>query len=253
MQGSESVEKLGASLQWLAVKALPKTTGSEFDRLLRGRFFQALHTKWQRKLGAPKPGESFNDLYDRARTLERHDKQFLTAAAGKPIERTAHSRSQQSHKTPASEPGPVVTQNSSVDHKSSQDSKDRDYGSRRRQGKRPYCVNCDLVGHHTHDCRSRSKKGAEAKGNSTSAALTAESSLEKFTDQQLEECLASRRKTQETTLMTDAAKEEAKVDTLTADSPVSSAVGPTPHLCVEVEGISVTALVDSGSQSTITS
>ena len=53
--------------------------------------------------------------------------------------------------------------------------------------------------------------------------------------------------------MADAAKEKAKVDTLTADLPVSTAVGPTPHLCVEVEGVLVTALVDSGSQSTIIS
>ena len=51
--------------------------------------------------------------------------------------------------------------------------------------------------------------------------------------------------------MADAAKEEAKVDTMTADLPVSPTVGPTPHLCVEVEGVSVIALVDSGSQSTI--
>ena len=71
MQGTESVEKLGLSLQKLARKAFPSTTGKEFDRLLKGRFFQALHTKWQRKLGAPKPGELFSELYDRARTSDR--------------------------------------------------------------------------------------------------------------------------------------------------------------------------------------
>jgi len=44
--------------------------------MLKGRFYQALLPKWQRKLGAPKATETFDDLYARARTLERHDQQF---------------------------------------------------------------------------------------------------------------------------------------------------------------------------------
>ena len=83
IQGSESIEKLGISLQKLGRKAFPSINGKEYDRLLKGRFFQALHTKWQRKLGAPKPNETFSELYDRARTLERHDKQFTESAAGR--------------------------------------------------------------------------------------------------------------------------------------------------------------------------
>lgn len=39
-------------------------------------FFQALLPKWQRKFGAPKVGETFKELYDRARTCERHDQQL---------------------------------------------------------------------------------------------------------------------------------------------------------------------------------
>ena len=62
----ESVEQLGLELQRLGRRAFPSTEGPEFDRLLKGRFFQALHTKWQWKLGAPKPSESFSELYDRA-------------------------------------------------------------------------------------------------------------------------------------------------------------------------------------------
>ena len=50
--------------------------GKELDRLLKGRFFQALNVKWQRKLGAPKPDESFYALYDRARALESREKQY---------------------------------------------------------------------------------------------------------------------------------------------------------------------------------
>ena len=34
--------------------------------------------KW---LGAPKSSDSFSDIYDRARTLERHEKQFADSAA----------------------------------------------------------------------------------------------------------------------------------------------------------------------------
>ena len=62
----ESVKLLGLELQRLGRRAFPSTEGPEFDRLLKGRFFQALHTKWQWKLGAPKPSESFSELYDRA-------------------------------------------------------------------------------------------------------------------------------------------------------------------------------------------
>ena len=36
--------------------------------------------KWQRKLGAPKPDESFHDLLARARMLEEHEKQFSASA-----------------------------------------------------------------------------------------------------------------------------------------------------------------------------
>ena len=79
----ESVEQLGIALQSLARKGFPQSKGREFDRLLKGRFFQALHTKWQRKLGAPKTEESFNELYDRARTLERHEQQYIATAASR--------------------------------------------------------------------------------------------------------------------------------------------------------------------------
>jgi len=74
MQTSEMIEELGLELQTLANKAFPSTPAKDFDRILKGRFFQALHVQWQRKLGAPKPNESFKELYDRARILEQHEK-----------------------------------------------------------------------------------------------------------------------------------------------------------------------------------
>ncbi len=67
-QKNQSVEKFGLELMTLGKKALETT---ELDNLLKGRFFQALLPKWQRKLGAPRLGESFNALYERARTTEQ--------------------------------------------------------------------------------------------------------------------------------------------------------------------------------------
>ena len=76
MQDQQSVEELGVQLQKLERKAFLGSGPREFDRMLKGHFYQALLPKWQRKLGAPKPTEFFEELYARARTLERHDQQF---------------------------------------------------------------------------------------------------------------------------------------------------------------------------------
>ena len=57
-QGNETIEQLGLGIQQLGRKAFPSITGKEFDRLLKGRFYQALLVKWQRKLGPPKADES---------------------------------------------------------------------------------------------------------------------------------------------------------------------------------------------------
>ena len=73
VQRDQSVEQLGLEMQRLAKRALPGLTGKDLDRLLKGRFFQALLPKWQRKLGAPRTNESFDELFNRARTTERHE------------------------------------------------------------------------------------------------------------------------------------------------------------------------------------
>ena len=80
MQEQQSVEQLGIELQALARRAFPESSPKEFERLVKGRFFQALLSKWQRKLGALRATESFTNLYDRARTLERHGKQLNASA-----------------------------------------------------------------------------------------------------------------------------------------------------------------------------
>ena len=70
VQGSQSVEELVLELQHVAKRAFPT---KDLDRLLKGRYFQALGTRWQRKLGAPKPDESFDELFNRARVVERRE------------------------------------------------------------------------------------------------------------------------------------------------------------------------------------
>ena len=69
MQDSETIEQLEINFQSLARRAFPELRGGKkLDCLLKGQFFQALITKWQLKLGAPKPEETFLELYDRKTT-----------------------------------------------------------------------------------------------------------------------------------------------------------------------------------------
>ena len=62
-------------------RAFPSMMEKEFDRLLKGRFFQALMVKWQRNLEAPKPGETFLELYSRTLMLEQVEKQYAAIAS----------------------------------------------------------------------------------------------------------------------------------------------------------------------------
>ena len=70
-------------LQKLARKAFPSMEGRVFDRMLKGRFYQALHPRWQRKLSAPKPEETFGQLFERARMLEQNERQFTASTASR--------------------------------------------------------------------------------------------------------------------------------------------------------------------------
>ena len=75
-QKDDCVEELGIKLQAAARKAFPSLMDKEQDRLMKCRFFQSLLPKWRRKLGAPKTGELFKDLFNRVRTAEKHDQQY---------------------------------------------------------------------------------------------------------------------------------------------------------------------------------
>ena len=85
---------MGLTLQTLERRAFSSVGAKEFDRLLKGRFYQALLPKWQRKLGAPKLEESFTEFYDRACMLEQHEKQYQASAqAQRPDNKEARSDS----------------------------------------------------------------------------------------------------------------------------------------------------------------
>ena len=79
-QGDDLIEQLGLDLQTLGRRAFPSFGAVEFDHMPKGRFYQALLPKWQRKLGALKLEDSFTELYNRASMLEQHEKQYQASA-----------------------------------------------------------------------------------------------------------------------------------------------------------------------------
>ena len=184
--------------------------------------------KWQHKLGAPKPKESFEQLYDRARTLERHDQQYNQSAAerndskGTKKEKTVRSKPESEPKTsPSEKEPPKINQNRIV------------------------CYTCGGSGHMARECR-KPKKKPEATGRSGKPNVL--TTVADMTDSQLEQELASRK----------LAKEEEQLKLASASAPVSTvnavkeAVGPTLTIELKV-GVNVTAIVDTASNSTIIS
>ena len=75
MQDKESVEELGLDLQRLARKAYPGMGKTEFDRMLKGKFYQSLNGRgsW----GFPNWMNLLRPcMNDQARMLEMHDQQY---------------------------------------------------------------------------------------------------------------------------------------------------------------------------------
>jgi len=146
-QTDESVEKLGLQLMTLAKKAFPSLGTEELDRLLKGRFFQALLPKWQRKLGAPKVTESFNELYERARTCERHEQQYRANTRTKDVSKGKEKTSESGNSKD------MFGDPESSDH----------VRSRRRSTIK--CFHCGEMGHVKRNCPSRVDR-SEALGKS---------------------------------------------------------------------------------------
>ena len=128
---------------------------------MKGRFFQALLPKWQRKLGAPKTGESFDELFHRARTMECREQQYNIIAderkgkdrSRKPDSETSHSKVGDSHsKMPSEDSNNYI-------HKPAGDRPASRPGQQHIQ-----CRACNKYGHIARNCRQRRRQGAESPG-----------------------------------------------------------------------------------------
>ena len=254
MQDSgEYVEKLGICLQKLAGKAFPQITGKEFDRLLRGRFFQALLPKWQRKLGVPKLGESFSELYNKARTLEHHEKQFSeVAVSARKSNVSVDKKKETSH-------SPTVSVVNEEQSRTTRRTGNSIISHKRYQKASVQCFQCKKLGHYARECPlNNSKMEAHGQSSAKSAVLTAtpvetESALSSLSIEQLEEQLAQQKLSTEVSQMQSASTDSAVVRIVESKPTLDNVVGPTPHLELSVGDVNVSALVDSVSQSTIIS
>ena len=243
MQGTETIKQLGITIQRLGRKAFPSTTGKEFDRLLKGRFYQALYVKWQRKLGPPKASESFYELYDRARALEEQEKQY---AASSVIHQSDNSRRSDYSKMSTGSQPPAGTLPPSTPTTQAT-VRSEEIGSRQLARR---CHHCKETGHLRRDCPRRQ----EALGRSSTNTVTAQQNparVEDLTEQELERLLAERRLQRERGSVTN--PEVSHANTITATAAHAKAVGAALETDVSIEGVSVRCLIDTGAQSTIIS
>ena len=263
MQEQQTVEQLGIELQRLGRKAFPNANSKEFDRMLKGRFFQALHPKWQRKVGAPKTGETFNELYDRARTVGRQEKQISASAAARgdtkaPTDKSHARQHQIANKQTTRQDAPQNATNnkSSKPRPTAQTQASKHPVQSESEQYRRGCWLCGNPNHLARNCTKQPR--AEASGSSGQVSRTAQLTaavqypeVEDLTEEQLQTLLNQRRLTKEKQLLMET---QSSVDTITAKpTQVGDAVGSTMYLDLDIEGVKVEAMVDTGAQSTIIS
>ena len=239
MQENESIEQLGITVQRLGRRAFPSMNEKEFDRLIKGRFFQALLVKWQRKLEAPKPGETFHELYNRARMVEQYEKQYAASAA-------AHSdqsskKAERTRKTAAT---------SARDESVKQEQlKSTEPGAGRKVQRGMFCWGCREAGHIKRNCPKKAEAPGRSKvANTAAVEASPNAKVDDLTEEQLEQMLADRRLLREQSLLHGSA-----TNTVFAEDDDLPAVGPILLLDVSIEGVLIKATVDTGAQSTIIS
>ena len=210
----------------------------------------------RRKLGAPKTSETFQELYDRARTQEQHEKQYTAASVTVHGEKKSEKPAQPKQTRFAKPPHSKEQPGSSPNAKQKDDSEPRAERSPSASGGyslRAYCHRCGHKGHLARNCRNpRLKHEAPGRNdNSKAAAVKTIEAESEFTEAQLEEMLARCRLRNERDHLGDA---YANTCTVTTESQESNpVVGPTLFLDLEIEGVPVEAVMDCGSPATIIS
>ncbi len=219
-QTTESIEQLGIKIQHLGRKAFPSIVGKDFDRLLKGRFYQALLVKWQRKLG---PDESFFDLLARARTLENFEKQYAVSAEVQSGGKRSYLGDYRPRPRDVNPPREKF-----------------DTGTTPRG--QINCYLCNELGHFRRDCPLKTESPGRSK-SSTNAAVEASDGpptnlhfptpVEELSEAQLE------RNVEETELPGDRAQASASEEK-------ADVVGPVVTMDVNIEGIPISAMIDTG-------
>ena len=247
VQGDESIEQPGMDLQKLGRKAFPAIQGKKFDRLLKGRLYQALHPRWQRILNAPRPNETFAQLFKRARMLKQHEKQFTASAACRT--ETANKKSKPNVPTGGSKPP------SSTANQKSQKPQENVPVSAASPKLVRLCHFRHEPGHFARNCPLRSKNSKhQSPGQSTNTSTARTSSVEvKETTEQKEltevlEFLLARCRLQKKQQMLQTAP-EGNVACVEATTPQNDGpvIGPLLYCDLEVEGVPVVSMVDCGS------
>ena len=221
--------------------------------------------KWQRKLGPPKPEESFHDLLARARMLEECEKQYAASANARPMEtqkKPFNDRVKKPSNNVKSKENPgAKTQESGAK------TQERSSESEPSRPKERRCFLCKEVGHLRRECPQNSEAPGRSRSqtSNTSVVEVAETAIrpEDLTESELEQLLARRRLEQEKTALPVADRKEEDEGVSSVILPVSSqtnvsiqgvqAVGNLVHLDLHIEGVPSKAMVDSGSQATIIS
>ena len=162
VQQKQSIEQLGLQLQKVAKRAFITLVGKDLDRLMNGRFFQALLPKWQRKLGAPKTDESFDELFSRARTMECREQQYNDIAD----ERKGKDKAKKADSEPNRGKGSHSRSKVPNEDSDSNSHKPISGKSAYRQGQQQHiqCRVCGQYGHIARNCNQKRRQGAESPG-----------------------------------------------------------------------------------------
>lgn len=182
-------------------------------------------------------------LYNRARMLEEHEKQY--AASGASQGYPSSGKKTDRFKKPAGTlPVSRVSEKSATETGNSV--------------KERHCFRCKEVGHLRRECPLQCGVQAEAPGKSKSSRTAtieitgSATSTEQLTEQQLLELLAARRLKREKALLKG--NHSSATNTIQASrNDAVQTVGPTLSVEVHIEGMPAIALVDTGAQSLIIS